>query len=438
MAELGVHPRLAHLLRVAAARGVVPLGAAIAALLSDRDLLRSAGGPRDSDALLRLDALQGGGAAHAAGFDVDRAALQRLRAAAAQFARQLGPGDRPAPARSGGQATAAAAHDATTPAVLLACAYPDRVAQRRPGAAGRFLLANGRGAAFAQPERLAQSPCLVVLDLDDAEREARILLAAAITPEEIEAALGDVITITDEVGWSTREQAVVARRVRRLDALVLGERALSPPPAEAARAAMLAGVREMGLGALPWTDEARALQARVAFARRHALPGPPEGGWPDLGNAALLATLEQWLGPWLDGVTRRSHLAGLPLLDALRARVGHDALRRLDGLAPTHLALPTGSRVRIDYADELAPSASMRMQEVFGLATTPRIGGDVPVTFKLLSPAQRPLQVTRDLASFWVNAYRDVRKDMRGRYPRHYWPENPLVAEPVRGTRRRS
>jgi ATP-dependent helicase HrpB len=152
----------------------------------------------------------------------------------------------------------------------------------------------------------------------------------------------------------------------------------------------------------------------------------------------LYAALDSWLAPWLDSVTRREHLARVPLHDALLARLDYTQQRRLEELAPTHLAVPSGSRIRVDYLDESAPVVAVRLQEVFGLEATPRIaGGVIPVTFKLLSPAQRPVQVTRDLASFWRGAYAEVRKDLRGRYPKHYWPENPLEAEPVRGTRRR-
>ena len=192
--------------------------------------------------------------------------------------------------------------------------------------------------------------------------------------------------------------------------------------------------------ALPWDDESRDLVARSEFVRTlKGAKGEGEGGtpasadeWPDFSDAALMQDLA-WLEPFLAGVTRRAHLARVPLAAALRARLTHAQQRALDELAPAHLTLPTGTRVRIDYRDDNAPIASMRMQEVFGLAATPKIGGGrVPVTFKLLSPGQRPLQVTRDLASFWRNAYVDVRKDMRGRYPRHYWPENPLEAEPTR------
>jgi ATP-dependent helicase HrpB len=174
----------------------------------------------------------------------------------------------------------------------------------------------------------------------------------------------------------------------------------------------------------------------MEFARRSM---PEENEWPAVDDAALAASLDTWLAPWLDGITRRDHLARVPLADALRALLSWDQQRRLDDLAPTHLEVPTGSRIRIDYLDESAPVVSVRLQEVFGLEETPRIGGGrVPITFKLLSPAQRPVQVTRDLAGFWRGTYADVRKDMRGRYPKHYWPENPLEAEPTRGVRRRT
>jgi ATP-dependent helicase HrpB len=234
------------------------------------------------------------------------------------------------------------------------------------------------------------------------------------------------------VQWSTREQAVIARRTVELDALVLEEQPLTEIPADAARREMLTGVRELGIAALPWNREARDLQARIEFvAGAHA-------AWPAVSDAALGATLEAWLAPWLDGVTRREHLARVPLIDALRAQLTWEQQRELEEWAPASLTMPSGSRIRVDYLDDSAPAVSVRLQEVFGLADTPRLGrGRVPVTFKLLSPARRPVQVTRDLASFWRGAYAEVRKDLRGRYPKHYWPENPLAAEPTRGVRPR-
>jgi ATP-dependent helicase HrpB len=321
--------------------------------------------------------------------------------------------------------------------LLLACAYPDRIGRLRDGAEGRFALSNGRGAVFAHVDRLARSQFLVAIELDDRDREARIQLAAGLDRDALEAAAGHRIERLDEVQWSAREEAVVARRIERLDALVLAEKPIHPPPRELAAAAMLEGLRALGIGALPWDDETRNLQARVELARARTLPGTVD--WPAFDDAALLASIDDWLAPWLEGITRRAQLTRVPLGEALRSRLGYERQRRLDDWLPTQLTVPTGSRIRIDYLDDLAPCASMRMQEVFGLAETPRLGGGaIPVTFKLLSPAQRPLQITRDLASFWRNGYVEVRKDMRGRYPRHYWPEDPLTAEPRRGIRRPS
>jgi ATP-dependent helicase HrpB len=227
---------------------------------------------------------------------------------------------------------------------------------------------------------------------------------------------------------------VIARRIARLDALVLDEQPLDPVPAEPARDAMLSGVRQLGLAALPWDRDARDLQARVEFVRR--LGREDTLDWPAVDDAALLASISTWLLPWLNGVTRREHLARVALAEALRTLLPWGARQKLDELAPAHLTMPTGTQVRVDYLDEGGPSVAVRLQEVFGLRQTPRIaGGAVRVTFKLLSPAQRPLQITGDLAAFWQGSYADVRKQMRGRYPKHYWPENPLEATALRGVR---
>jgi ATP-dependent helicase HrpB len=427
LARLPTHPRLAHLLLEAQRRGESRLGAQLAAVLGERDLLRGRPGEaRDADVLARLDLVLGRG--RGAG-DLDPGAVARVRRNAELFERRLvdrrpaeGPTVDPRPSLGA--------------AGLLACAYPDRIGRRRTGDAPRFLLANGRGAAFAHVDRLGRSEFIVALDLDDRDREARILLAAALDRATLEAAADGRLRREVEVAWSSQDEAVVAREVERIDGLVIAEKPLPRVPPEAALAAMQEGLRQLGVDVLPWTDEARAFCARVELARRSALPGT--GDWPDF-SAAALAADHDWLEPWLEGITRRSHLARLPVMDALRLRLGAERCRRLDDWLPSHLTVPTGSRIRIDYLDDLAPCASMRMQEVFGMATTPRLAdGRLPVTFKLLSPAQRPLQVTADLASFWRNAYVEVRKDMRGRYPRHYWPEDPLQAEPVRGIRRRT
>jgi ATP-dependent helicase HrpB len=406
--------------------GRLALAADLAALLSERDLLRGAGGARDADIRTRIEIMRGEG--NPAG--IDRFGLQRARRAARDLVRQVeGPGG-------------ASTYGAEDVGVVLAFAYPDRIGRRRPGGEGRFTLANGRGAYFAEPQGLAKQELIVAVDLDDRERDARILLAAPLTRLEIEEHLSERLRRAESVEWSSREQAVVARRTLQLDSIVLEEKPLPQIPVEAARAAMLVGIRELGIEALPWTREVRDLQARIEFVRKLHGTGGSEGNaansWPAVSDADLAATVETWLAPWLDDVTRKEHIARISLIDVLRSLLTWDQQRELDAIAPTHLQVPTGSQIRIDYLDQSAPAISVRLQEVFGLDATPRIGnGRIPVTFKLLSPAQRPVQVTRDLAGFWRGSYADVRKDMRGRYPKHYWPENPLEAQPTRGVRRR-
>jgi ATP-dependent helicase HrpB len=425
MQALGAHPRLAHMLLMARQHGAVAAAAELAALLSERDLLRggvmtTAGNrERDSDIRTRLDVLRRGAPSRG----VDRGALERVRRAEGAFRHALGHADAKPPGTELDTGT------------LLAFAYPERIGKRRAGAAARYQLANGRGAAFSTPESIAREELIVAVELDDREREAEIRLAAPLARANLlEHFIEDVVE-HDEIGWDARTEAVVARRVIRYGEIVLEEKPLSALPPDTTAAALLEGIRSTGLDALPWDDECRTFVARCDFVRK--LGSSAGGEWPECSPAALASDLT-WLEGFLGGVTRRSQFGRIPLLAALRARLSHAQQRQLDELAPTHITLPTGTRTPIDYVDDLAPCASMRMQEVFGLATTPRIGGGtVPVTFKLLSPARRPLQVTRDLASFWKNAYIDVRKDMRGRYPKHYWPENPLEAEPTSRTKPR-
>jgi ATP-dependent helicase HrpB len=416
MARLAVHPRLAHMLLCARELGAVALAADLAALLAERDLLRSGG--RDADIRTRLDILRG----EAPLGDTDRGALAAVRAQAREFVRQLG-------------APASARPNAESAGALLALAFPDRIGALRAGGEGRFTLANGRGAHFSEAQSLAGQPLIVAVHLDDRARDARILLAAALEREALEAVMPGALERRETVEWNRREQAVVARRELRLDQLLLESHPLAEVATERTREAMLTGLRDLGLEALPWERESRELQARVALVRGL---GGSYAQWPDLADAALAESLEDWLAPWLDAVTRREHLSRLPLAEALRARLGWQRLRELDALAPTHLSVPSGSQIRIEYLDESAPVVAVRLQEVFGLTETPRLaGGRVPVTFKLLSPAHRPVQVTRDLARFWRRGSAEVRKDLRGRYPKHHWPEDPLTAEPVRGVRRR-
>ena len=414
MSRIGLHPRLAHMVVRARRAGQGELAAQLAALLSERDLLRS---QRDPDIRSRLEALRHGGD------QLDRGVLARVRRIASQLASR------------GGERGRSDDNDA---GAVLAWAFPDRIAQRRGAidgpSSGRYLLANGRGASLAQVSTLGSAAYLVAVDLDDADAsEARIRLAAPLAREDLERVLATQILEETQSGYDAREQAVVARRVRRLDALVLAERTV-PLDAEAIAAALLGVLRDKGLAALAWDDTSRGLLARLRFAA--ALPRK-EAAWPAFDDATLLADLPEWLGPYLDGVARLSQLSRIPLRQALLSRLDHRQQRQLDELAPTHVGVPTGTQVRVDYEDDNAPCIEVRLQEVFGLADTPRIGGGtVPLTLKLLSPARRPVQITRDLGGFWVGSYAEVRKDMRGRYPRHYWPENPLDAEPTRGIRR--
>ena len=409
MAGLGTHPRLAHMLLIGRQQGLAGTAAAIAALLGERAPLREAPGQRDADLRSRLLLLSPG-----RGPDLDRQALRAIQRNREFYLRQLRTDD--------------AAMDPDAAGRLLALAYPDRLGRRRGAGTGRYQLSGGRGAAFAEPQALAASEFLVVADLDDAGREARIFLAAPVTRAEIESLFGERIRAVAMVAWDSREQAVLARRQRWLDELLLADEPLPSPDRAQVRLALIAGIRELGLAALPWQRDSTLLRARIALAGRLE----PDQGWPDVSDAGLLASLEGWLAPWLDGMSRATHLARLDLAAALRGLLDWDRQRRLDGLLPTHVTVPSGSRIPIDYVDE-EPSLSVRLQEVFGLKETPRIGnGQLSLVIKLLSPARRPVQVTRDLASFWAGTYHEVRRELKGRYPKHYWPEDPHQAEPTR------
>ena len=416
MAALPMHPRLAHMLLGARAVGAERLARDVAALLSDRDIFRSGDAVPDADLALRVDALRDRNIHQTAAVEIDRESLRRVRAESERLGRQLGN----AKANS-----AAESHDAL--GTLLALAYPDRIAQRRPGTRARYLLRNGRGAELVGAQSLSESPFLVAAQLDDRRPEARVFLAAPITLDEVRARFADQITRDDVVELDDATGVVLARQRERLGAIVLREIALDRPDQARIRHAILGAVRRRGVAALPWPPAAQRLRQRIAFVARH------EAGWPAVTDDALQATLEEWLGPMLDDVRRVADLERLNYVAALTTMLDWRQRRALDELAPSHAVMPTGSRIPIDYADPDAPSVAVRIQEVFGLAESPRaLGGRVPLTMQLLSPAHRPVQVTRDLAGFWRTSYFDVRKDLRGRYPKHEWPENPLAATPTK------
>ncbi|MBV8535084.1 MAG: ATP-dependent helicase HrpB, partial [Alphaproteobacteria bacterium] len=365
-------------------------------------------GTRDADLRHRLDLLR-----------TDARAAHSVGQVATHWRRQLGAKQK---ASEGGSEDIGR---------LVAVAYPDRVAQRRAGTRGQFLLSNGRGAILPDTDALAGSDFLAVAALDGAVPFARIFLAVPLTERDLRETFAEQIRAVEFVVWESREEAVRARRQRRFGELVLDDKPFDAP-SERLTAAMLAGIRELGLAALPWTDELRNLQARTVVLRR--LEGDT---WPDLSDTALLAELELWLAPYLAGITRRTHLGRLDLGAALRGRLTWRQQQNLGRLAPTHLTVPSGSRVPIDYSGE-SPVVSVRLQEMFGLTETPAVAdGRLPILLHLLSPAGRPVQVTRDLASFWASAYHEVKRDLRGQYPRHHWPDDPLHAQPTRRAKRR-
>ena len=397
MAELGLAPRLAHMVLAAADQGNGVLATAIAAALSERDI---AG--RDADLRARLELIE-----RPAGNDAARRAREIARRLARQIDLPWGPVD---PAGAG---------------AVLALAYPDRIAKRR-GESGRFRLSGGQGAYLPEQDPLAGADFLAIADLDGQAPDARIWLAAPLSQGELELALGARIRTEDEVVFEPATRSVQARRRRRLGALVLGDVPLAKPKTEAVTAALIDGIRQTGLAVLPWTEAAENFRQRVAFAARI------EGDWPALDDASLTETLADWLAPALDGKRSLGDLASVDLLSLLRDRLDWNQQQTLDRLAPTHVTVPSGSRIAIDYADGAAPVLAVKLQEMFGLAETPAIaGGRVRLKLHLLSPARRPIQVTSDLGGFWAGSYKAVRADPRGRYPRHPWPENPLEALPT-------
>lgn len=416
MGQVPAHPRIAHLLLRGHELGLGALACDVAALLGERDILRGAG----ADLHSRLTLLAG----------AERAA--RGAQGGVQRARQLSRQYR-------GYLRGAACKAVTDPdhprwlGALLALAYSDRVAQqRRPGGA-EYRLANGRAALFAEPDALMKQPWLVIADLGSrqGQREERIYLAAEFEPALFESVLAEQVTVFDQLDWDEREGVFRAERQRKAGELIISREPLTGLDDSARGQALLALVRRKGLELLPWTPELRQWQARVGLLRQLDLQKLSESEWPDVSNDALLATLEHWLLPYLGKVTRLSHFGNLDLSSILHNLLPWPLPQRLEEWAPHHLTVPSGSSVRLDYS-ESPPVLAVRLQELFGLADTPRIAnGRQSVKLHLLSPARRPVQVTQDLANFWRSTYAEVKKDLKGRYPKHYWPDDPLIAEPT-------
>ncbi len=395
LAKLPLHPRIGHML-LRAGREAAPL----AALMEERDPLPRGAGV---DLTLRLAAITDpSGFAREHGMQVNRGVIERIRLEAKRLGRLVEPSE------------------GLSPAQMAALAYPDRVGLRRKGDEPRYVLSGGKGALLADDDPLAGQRLIVVTDSDGDLREAKVRLATAISEAELRAVHGAEIGWVQVCDWSKREGRVVAREQERFGALVLDDRIWRDAAPDAVARAMLDGVRQLGLRP---SEAARRFMVRVELVRA-AQPDLPEMTEP-----ALMETLEDWLLPHIGGVRSEADWKRFDVLDALRARLSWDQMQRLDASAPAHFTTPMGRKVPIDYSTD-APEIEVRLQEMFGVTRHPMVG-QKPLRVTLLSPGHRPVQTTTDLPAFWASSYADVRKDMRGRYPKHPWPENPAEAQPT-------
>ncbi len=419
MAALPVHPRLAHLLLRGAESGFAGPAALLAGLLSERDPL----GDANPDLGNRLDIL--------AGDSPCPPQHQGWRERTRQLSRQLE--QRLASLKIKSPKIRPLIPDDQAPGFLVACAYPDRVARRRHS--GGYQLANGRGANLAGATYLGKRRWLAVAEVGGIAggKGDTIRTAAALDESLFETALADLVRDRTVAEWDAKSGRFVAEKQRKIGALILQRHKLDDVPADARRAALLEFLRDKNLESLPWKPEHEQWRGRVALLRE----ADGSHDWPDVGHAALLATLDGWLGPYLDGVNTLSDIRNLDLGKILRALLPWELQQRLDELAPVRLRVPSGSAIAIDYTQS-PPVLAVKLQEMFGCEQTPTVaGGKVALLVHLLSPAGRPLQITQDLAGFWRTSYHDVKKEMKGRYPKHPWPDDPLAATATRKTRNR-
>jgi ATP-dependent helicase HrpB len=419
MVAFPLHPRLAHMVLQAETVDLGRLACLVAALLGERDPARFDPGAYSADLHLRVAVLLDGTAgARGCGDRVDHRAVARIRKIAADLESHLG----------------IASGEVQPPAVtrlgqLLAWAYPERICQKRPGQLGHFQLANGKGAWIDPTDPLAGEEMLAAAHLDGDPRRARIFLAAAYDAALLETQFAARLTVRRTVHWDKERQRVLAVVRERLGALVLAERPWPSPPPEAVQAALLGGIRDAGLEILPWDRSLSRWVQRAAFAGRWWAGGDP---WPGFDAQTLMDELSDWLGPYLPGCRALKDLTRGQLRQALAARLTWAQQRAMEALAPTHVIVPSGSRLPVDYGND-PPVLKVRIQEMFGATGTPAVAeGRQPLLLHLLSPAQRPMQVTQDLAQFWRTGYPQIKKELHGRYPRHHWPEDPLAAPPTR------
>lgn len=422
MAEIGLHPRLSHMMLQAISLGYGELACEIAALLGQRDLFQGEKSRPDADLRLRIEALRHGsaslGAGYSVGYSINSSVYRRLQADIRHWKQLF-------------SISRSTVDDSHACGLLLSFAYPDRIGQGRGD--GRFLLRNGRGAAFKEPQALAKEAYLVGAELGgDGGLENRIFLAAPINESQLKEYFAEQIAVEESIAWDHEAQAVRGRRRESLGALIFSQTPIQSPDPEEVLAALVAGIRQEGLRILPWSKGANQLRQRLAFMHYF------QPDWPDVQDEGLLENLEEWLAPYLYGMASRSHLERLDIKATLESMLSWNQRQQLDEWAPTHITVPSGQRIPIDYSQPDSPILAVRLQEMFGLQQTPLIGqGKVPLTLHLLSPAQRPVQVTKDLASFWQTSYFEAKKDLMGRYPKHYWPDNPLEAMPTHKVRPR-
>ncbi|MFT5719821.1 MAG: ATP-dependent helicase HrpB [Motiliproteus sp.] len=428
LSQLGTHPRLGTMMLHAKRLGLGWLGCQIAALLSERDPLSSR--DQGADLQVRLLQLQHGR---------KEPQLQRIRESARRWSRQL---------HTDASDPSDAKNSADSAGLLLAFAFPDRIGQRRgdqPSSSNnsnnstgssnsrQYLLRNGKGAEFRDYDRLCEAPYLVCAELDGHARSARIYLAAAVELEQLQQQFAAQLVHRDQVGWDTSTQSVRGHRECWLGKLRLQHRPISELTGQQCIDGLLDGIRQLGLDCLPWNETHRSRQQRVELMRRLNT----RQSWPDLSDSTLLATLEQWLAPYLSGIKRLAQLKRLNLSDILQSRLSWEQQQQLERQLPPCIRVPSGSNIRIDYSNPEQPVLAVRLQELFGLQQSPAlIDGKLPLTLQLLSPAQRPIQITQDLASFWDTTYPQVCKDLKGRYPKHYWPDNPREAAATSGTKK--
>lgn len=420
MALLGLHPRLAHMLIRAQEIGEASLAIRIAVLLQERDIMSRGEAIRDQDLRSRVERLllfERQGQRSAEQDMTSEAVLQRMKQEIRKLHTQL-------------NVAYTISGNLNFCGLLLSFAYPERIAKNRGGSG--FLMRSGRGVKLVSVQPMSRAQYIVVAAVDDQGADGNIQLASEMDELWLDKYYYDEMEQSKEVVWDSASGSIRARQKLMLGALVIKEQAYSNPTGEEIALALLQGIRQEGLGLLQWSKPALQLRERLAFMFRH----DPEGNWPDVSDEGLLNQAEEWLLPYLEGLRNRNDIRRLAPGTLLEHMLSWEQKQQLQKEAPTHIRVPSGSLIPVNYSDPEQPFLAVRLQEMFGLQDTPRIAeGRVALTLHLLSPAQRPVQVTSDLSSFWRSGYFEVKKDLKGRYPKHYWPDDPMEATATHRTR---